>query len=952
MPAALGPEFVAVDLETTGVDRASDRIIEIGAVRFDREGAIERFQTFVRPGRPIPPAIELLTSIRDADVDGAPPPARAASELAVFVGGRPIVGHNVAFDLAFLEAAGAPIHGPALDSYELASVLLPTAAQLDLSSLAASLGVEIAQRHRALADAEATAAVLLRLLDRLEALTVPVLRDLVALAARSQWALGPLFEDALATREREAPPAPGTGGTSGEEERGSLTRGEAPPLPPPLRRDEARERRPLSDADVERLFAEAERSPDLVPGFEPRAGQLTMARAIAANIAHSGHLAVEAGTGTGKSLAYLLPALLHALRNDDRVVVSTQTLNLQEQLAARDLPAAAAVVERAEGAPPGALRSAVLKGRANYLCLERWTQAVEADDAIAPEQARVLARIAVWLGGTERGEVSELYLRNDERARWAALAADSSDCLARRCPFVRDGSCFLQRARAEAAAAHVVVVNHALLLVNAASDDQVLPPYRQLVIDEAHRLEAVATDQFSGVVGLPELSALIDEVGTSGRAASTLSAALRMAATLDPMPLSPAAGLAALADDVAAAALRVQARLPDLESALLAYIEEFADRNAEPRVLITVGRRAQPLWGDVEEAALHVELAVDELGRRLEQAHAAAEALPPGGAPALAGLRAGLGRARDSAARQADTLREGTQRADPEQIVWLSADARGPRVRVAPLEVAPRLVGLLYARRHSVLATSATLTAGGSFDYSVRALGLSEADTLDVGSPFDFGAAALVLLVEDVPEPDAPGYALAAHDVLAAATRAAGGRTLALFTSHRGVRAAADALRSRLAADDIGVLAHDVDGGPARLLRALGERPRSLVLGTAAFWEGVDVRGEALSQLAMARLPFPVPTDPVHAARAALHDDPFAEHALPQAVLRFRQGFGRLIRGPAERGVFLVLDRRVLSRDYGAAFLEALPDCERRVLPARDVPGAVADWLAATPARA
>ena len=215
---------------------------------------------------------------------------------------------------------------------------------------------------------------------------------------------------------------------------------------------------------------------------------------------------------------------------------------------------------------------------------------------------------------------------------------------------------------------------------------------------------------------------------------------------------------------------------------------------------------------------------MDELGRRLEQAHAAAEALPPGGAPALAGLRAGLGRARDSAARQADTLREGTQRADPEQIVWLSADARGPRVRVAPLEVAPRLVGLLYARRHSVLATSATLTAGGSFDYSVRALGLSEADTLDVGSPFDFGAAALVLLVEDVPEPDAPGYALAAHDVLAAATRAAGGRTLALFTSHRGVRAAADALRSRLAADDIGVLAHDVDGGPARLLRALGER--------------------------------------------------------------------------------------------------------------------------------
>ena len=950
MPGALGPEFVAIDLETTGLDRSSDRIIEIGAVRFDRGGAIERFETFVRPGRPIPPVIEMLTSIREADVAGAPPPALAASELAVFVGGRPVVGHNVAFDLGFLAEAGAPMHGPALDTYELASVLLPTAAQLDLTSLAASLGVEIAQRHRALPDAEATAAVLVRLLDRLEALPVAVLRDLVALAARSRWALGPLFEDTLDSREREGPAPPVARGAE-EAERGVLARVAAPSAPP-LRLDETRERRPLSDADVERLFAEAERSPDLVPGFEPRAGQLAMARAVAANIAHGGHLAVEAGTGTGKSLAYLLPALLHALRNEDRVVVTTQTLNLQEQLAARDLPAAAAVVERAEGAPAGSLRSAVLKGRANYLCLERWTQAIEAVDELAPEEARVLARIAVWLGGTERGEVSELYLRNDERARWAALAADSNDCLARRCPFVRDGSCFLQRARTEAAAAHVVVVNHALLLVNAASDDQVLPPYRQLVIDEAHRLEAVATDQFSGVVGLPELTALVDEVGTSGRVASTLTAALRTAARLDPLPLSPAAGLASLADDVAAAAARVQARLPDLESALLAYIEEFADRNAEPRVLITVGRRAQPLWGDVEEAALHVELALDDLGRRLEQARAVAEALPPGGAPALDGLRAGLGRARDGAAQLASALREGTQRADPEQIVWLSADARGPRVRVAPLEVAPRLGEELYARRDSVLATSGTLSAGGSFDYSVRSLGLIEADTLDVGSPFDYGAAALVLLVEDMPEPDAPGYALAAHDVLAGATRAAGGRTLALFTSHGAVRAAAEALRGRLAGDDIRVLAHDLDGGPARLLRALAERPRSLVLGTAAFWEGVDVRGEALSQLAMARLPFPVPTDPVHAARAALHDDPFAEHALPQAVLRFRQGFGRLIRGPEERGVFLVLDHRVLSREYGAAFLEALPDCERRVLPARDVPAAVADWLAATPARA
>ncbi|MCY4454918.1 MAG: exonuclease domain-containing protein [Chloroflexi bacterium] len=939
MPASLGPEFVAVDLETTGLDASADRIIEIGAVRFGRDGVTDRFQTLVRPGIPIPPGIRLMTSITDEDVRDAPPPARAVSEFAVFAGGRPLVGHNVAFDLGFLMEAGAPMPGPSLDTYELASVLLPTSDRLDLASLAAALGVELDQHHRALPDAEATAEVMLALLDRVDALSSRALRDLASLAGRAQWALAPLFEDALAARSADVLAA-GIAATA------TLGRPEPAPLPPPLHLGSHEEPHGVTDEDVERLFAEAGRSPDLLPHFEARTGQAAMGRAVAANIGHAGHLAVEAGTGTGKSLAYLLPALLHALRNDDRVIVSTQTLNLQEQLAARDLPAAAAVVERAEEVAPGTLRAAVLKGRANYLCLERWTQTIEANDELAPMAARVLGRVAVWLDETERGEVSELYLRNDERPNWQALSADSNDCLARRCAFVREGSCFLQRARAEAAAAHVVVANHALLLANAASDDQVLPPFHHLVVDEAHRLEAVATSQFSGAAGVPELNAIVEESGTSGRGSGSLAGALRTAAMLDPMPLSPAAGLAALADDVATAAARVQARIPDLEAALLGYIEEFAEQDTEQRVSITPGRRAQPLWGDVEEAALHAELAGDELARRLDHAREAVEAQPADSAITLDGLRTGLMRTRDDAALAAATLREGVQRADPGQVVWLSADRRGPRVRVAPLDVGPRLTDELYARRDSVLATSATLTSGGSFAYSVRGLGLFEPDTLDVGSPFDYQRAALVIVVEDVPEPEAPGYAVAAHDALAAATRAVGGRTLSLFTSHGGVRAAADALRGRLSVDDIAVLAHDVDGGPARLLRALATRPRSLVLGTASFWEGVDVRGPALSQLAVARLPFPVPTDPIHAARAAQYEDPFAEYTLPQAVLRFRQGFGRLIRSSEDRGVFLVLDRRVLSRDYGETFLDALPDSERLVLPTRDLGGAISDWLA------
>ena len=930
-----GGEYVAVDLETTGLDPAADRIIEIGAVRFGADGLRERFRTFVSPGRPLPPAIRMLTKIEDADLVGAPPPSLAVHEFAAFARGLPLVAHNAPFDLGFLAEAGLQPQAPAFDSYELASVLLPTATRLDLSSLAGSLGVEITEAHRALADAEATAEVFLRLLERLERLPGATLRDLVRLAEQSAWSLAPLFAGALDRR--------GIGAASDALAPGALAR-EAQALPPPLR--PLPEFTPLDEDEVEARFAEARRRADLLPGFEAREGQIAMARAVTANIAHDGQLAVEAGTGTGKSLAYLVPALSHALRSDERVVISTHTLNLQEQLAEREMPAAAALAESAAGARPGSLRTAVLKGRGNYLCLERWSQAIESEEPRSAGQARVLARIAVWLGETERGDRAELYLRGDEWPHWRALAADTNDCLQRRCAFVREGSCFLQRARAEAAAAHVLVVNHALLLVNATGGDQLLPPFRHLVVDEAHRLEGVATSQFGDTVALHEIAQLLDEVTAGG---GSLAASLRGAARLDPMPLSPAAGLAHLADEIASAAVLARARLPDLEAAIAGYVEEFADRARGSQLQITPGRRAQPLWGDVEDGALHLELALDQLARRLLHAQSMVDSLPADGAPALATLRAALARAAETAARQAATLRDALQRADPGRIVWLDSSGRSPRVRTAPLDVADRLEDELWARRDSVLVTSATLTAQQRFDFSLRRIGLPDADVLDVGSPFDYRRAVLTLVVDDLPPPDAPDHEAAAQWVLGEAARAAGGRTLALFTSHGAIRSAAAALRGPLANDGIGVLAHDLDGGPARLLRALAERPRSLVLGTAAFWEGVDVPGPALSQLVLARLPFPVPTDPVHAARAALHEDAFGEYMLPQAVLRFRQGFGRLIRGPQDRGVFLILDRRVSARAYGEAFLNALPECEQRKLGANEVPAAVAAWLGEAP---
>ena len=937
-------EFVAIDLETTGLDPAADRITEVGATRFDRAGASSHFQSLVNPGRPIPQRVTELTGIADADVARAPTITAVGAELSAYVGGRPVVGHNVSFDLEFLHAAGVTLAAPAYDTFELASVLLPTATRLDLRSLTELLGVPTQGRHRALPDAEASRDVFLRLLTLLERLPRAVLLDLEAIAARADWEPGRLFAAAL---ER------GTGERAGAAPAPALTL-PPPGSPPPALapRPSEQEPRPPTDADIERLFDAAAARPELLGGFERRGGQVQMAQAVARNIAAGGHLAVESGTGTGKSLAYLLPSLLHALRHDDRVVISTHTLNLQEQLAGSDIPVAAALVEEHERRRPGALRVATLKGRANYLCLERWAEAREVEAQPAPAraqaQARLHARIAVWLPHTQSGDVAELYMRAEERPGWAALSAEGNDCLARRCPYVRDGSCFLLRARQRAAAAHVVVVNHALLLAGAAAEQQALPPFRQLVIDEAHRLEGVATQQYGAALSLRELDARVEAL----RAGDGPAGRLRTAATADASPLSQAAGLAAAAQEVGAAAQRASDRVPAVEAILRGYAQDRLDGTGADgganwqEVALGSARHSQPLWAEVEETAIQLDVTLHHLGGRIEHAREAAAALPLEAAPGLARLRAELGREAEAIGDARRTLDDVVLRNDPGQIAWLRVSERDVALNLAPLEVAERLAADLYAGRDSVTATSATLTAAGSFDFSTRRLGLLEPETLQVPSPFDYRRAVLAILVEDLPEPNAAAYAAAAHRVLAAAAEAAEGRTLALFTSRRAIRAAAAALRQPLGARGISLLAQELDGSPARLLRALAEQPRTLLLGTAAFWEGIDVRGETLSQIAVARLPFPVPTEPVYAGRAEQYDDPFGEYALPQAVLRFRQGFGRLIRGSTERGVFLVLDSRITSRRYGEAFLDGLPDCELRRLPASAVADAVAGWLA------
>ncbi|MBI4570651.1 MAG: 3'-5' exoribonuclease, partial [Chloroflexi bacterium] len=463
--------YVALDLETTGLDPDRDGIIEVGAVRFDLDGGRETFQTFVDPKRPIPYRIQRLTNITDDDVAGAPLFAEVAGDLERFIGDDPVVGQHVSFDLSFLGRGLVRPSGPAYDTQELASLLLPGLIERNLRAIARHLGIDFPVQHRALEDADAARLVFLALRARMAALPGALLAEAERVASATDWPLRHLLREL--SDEQPALLDPGT-----------LMHGAVRPpqkYGPALRASTAQPER-IDPDEIERLLTTTARG--AIEGFEERPEQVAMARAVAQALNEGEELLVEAGTGVGKSLAYLLPSARYALQNDARVVVSTNTINLQEQLFGQDIP----IVRRMLGSAGEELRAAQLKGRRNYLCLLRWMNLRHAA-SLSVEDAKLLVRLLLWLPHTDTGDRAELRLAQGEEPAWGRLSAQDEACLSTPCAFVKDSSCFLLRARRRAEAAHVVVVNHALTLSDVAVGGGVIPEYGHLVLDEAQHLE-------------------------------------------------------------------------------------------------------------------------------------------------------------------------------------------------------------------------------------------------------------------------------------------------------------------------------------------------------------------------------------------------------------------------------------------------------------------------------
>src|SRR5579859_2823288 len=908
------PEYVSLDLETTGLDPSRDRVIEVGAVAFTADVTLATLERLVDPERPLPEAVARLTGISQADLRGAASAESALAELADFVRGRQPVGHGARLDVDFLTASGVWEQGwEILDTLDVARILLPGAASHSLPLLAIELGFSQPRPHRALDDADATRQLLLRLREEAAALDEGLKESILALVAPYAWAVARFFAEALTAPNPESPPSrpAARSGITGRRPAGE------PPDDPDLMVAMLAPEGPLAGA---------------LPDYEHREPQLQMLLGVAQIQARGGTLLVEAGTGTGKSLAYLLPSIARAVRHSERVVVSTNTHTLQEQLMSKDLPGLREWL-------PWDFKAVLLKGRSNYISLRRWRRflAQPCEDA---EELRFKLKVLLWLHTTESGERSELRLHGKEEVLWTQIASDPLDCVGVHCTAE---DCYVHRARAEAEAADLVVVNHALLLADAEVGGGLLPEFDHLVVDEAHHLEDAATQGLRQEIDGPGLEALLE------RLASQPAGAAQPAGLLVELRGQPRLG--ASESGYADAIARALAAAPRVHELFALAAERVAVRLAEVErreesLRLVPGLREEPDWEAITLAAENASTSLAALETSLRTlAGAAREWL--GGAEPDQGVRE-LEIIRGRLQGASVLIHEALLAPDPNRVYWFTLVARNDSLllRSAPINVGTLLREQVYAQRRSTVFTSATLAVGGSFDYFRSRVGLGpNVEELILPSPFDFYHQALVCMPSDFPTPEHEDFDARVTEVIAGVARRARGRTLVLFTSHRQLRDVHEALKHRVDLDELLILGQGIDGQRRQLLKSFEEAERPLLLGTSSFWEGIDIPGERLSCVIVVRLPFAVPSEPVFAARAERLRDGFSQLALPQAALRLKQGFGRLIRRSTDRGAVVILDHHILGRDYGRAFLEILPPASRFIGPADEIASHVSAWL-------
>lgn len=912
--------FAAIDLETTGLDRSKDRVIEVGVQRFTLEKTGSTYTSLINPGIEIPDEVSTLTGISSADVRQSPKFEDVKVLIEAALDGAVLIGHNISFDLAFLRRYGIDINFQFIDTLELAYFLEGNSPDYSLQTLVRSYGLSGGREHRALDDCISTMRLFLKLLEKILELPTQTLSMLYLLSQKANWSLEPLFRQCIAEKSTTL--------SSRNRKPAAQTEHASPTSTPPEIGNNPKD-------DLELAFGPQGSLSKELHDYEYRFEQFQMAKKVAAALKDSHKLILEAGTGIGKSIAYLIPALIHSIRTNSKVIISTNTINLQEQLVSDDIPTSIRVLESMGFEEEWDSVLCVLKGRSNYLCRRRFDNLLT-KQVIDKEECLLMAKILVWLDTTQTGDRSELNLTRKSHGRlWHRISAEGSGLC--ETPM---GTCFLRQARDSASRSNLIITNHSLLLADAGSGGGILPNYQDLVIDEAHHLEDQATRSFGFDINPGTVNELLNQLTGPDSSVDIASKLLSNIFAVEKKKLTTISTVGHLSELVERAKVGF-GTLFDLLGKQT-HRDPSANRNGPLRLGYDVD---DPTWNSICTLTDNLDLQIREILGNLDALILMLESEINHGQ--VQNSHNDLVGYKNSLIELHQHLLEGILNPSESSVYWSNPTNRpnAAGLCMAPIEVGETLNEAIFSQKKSIILTSATLATDNTFRHLEQRLGFEPDDEATLASPFEYESLSLMLLPTDLPDPRSQHYLDELSTVIMESSISANGRTLALFTSHEALRHVYRQISHKLLSKGIRVLAQGVSGNTQNLIEQLRKNSKSVLLGTSSMWEGIDVRGDALQVVIVTRLPFEVPTDPIYQARSDRYKNGFMEYGVPGAIMRFRQGFGRLIRSSNDRGVFIVVDNRIFKNNYGHKFTESLPTMRVEKCESKSLGDHIKHWL-------
>lgn len=867
--------YVALDIETTGFNPEKDQIIEFAAVKFNEKEILDTYQSLINPGQEIPSLISHMTGIQQSDIVGSPSLDQIKEEITKFIGASPIIGHNIDFDVTFLIQKGLPLTNDLYDTLQLSSILLPGLPSYSLDTLGRILKIEHIDKHRALSDTMATYELFTQLLTKIRQIEASTIKEIETILEKSDWSLKKLFYGIKTTKSDSSPKKSD-----------------------PNNKDQFdySVHKPLSEKQFKSFFDKDGPLSKVIEDYESRPSQNTIVENIenAFNLEH--HCMIEAGTGTGKTLAYLLSAIHFAKNNNTKVVISTYTKNLQDQIFNKDIPLIKDALHQID--PQIDFNYTLLKGRKNYISLKRLHTFMDRpffDD----HETTFLLKIILWLRQTQTGDLEEVNLQGKEFPLKDDVCCDEYTEIQENFYEID----YLRQARQRAEASDIIIVNHALTIQDSIKESTLLPEYDYIIFDEAHHLERVTTDSLTINLSLNSYAKPYERLLRALQQTDKTTLVLNVSTKTE----------------------QVLTRTEIFFGLLGIFIEKYASPDAyQSQLVINENALSSLEWNKVKESAQIISDLNKQLSEELEiimkdfSENESTKDL----AKEIKNLSFEIER------KTSDMYTVILNGDWQNRINWTYKTYEGLGcVKSAPLKIGETLKTLFFDTKRSVILTSATLQTDNTFNYLKKSLGLDERfNEIALPSHFSYPDQVKILIPEDLPKPMTEGYFKSCANLIKEIIIKNKGRTMVLFTAKKALTATYMAIAPELKEAGFEVLAQGISGGKGKILQHFKQEPGACALfGTDSFWEGVDIAGDLLTCIVMQKLPFDPPSDPIIFARGQLFTDSFNEYQLPRAILKFKQGFGRLIRTSKDKGSIVILDSRILQNRYGHQFLESLP---------------------------